>query len=559
MRSNYCGRLNIKNINEKVKLYGWVHNIRILKKIIFLDLRDYTGIVQCFVKKKQNNIWNLVISLTIESCIKIYGKIFKKKSFKNKLDLVEIYIYDLIIYNYSSSLPININNNNSEKIRFKYRYLDLRRLCMFKMLKIRSKIKYLLHNFLYKYNFLDIETPYLSKSFPEGAKDYIVPSRIYKGMHYSLPQSPQIFKQLLMISGVEKYYQIVKCFRDEDLRSDRQPEFTQVDIELSFSNFKKLKYLIEKIITKIFLIYKKIDLSNSFNLLDYKYVIDNYGTDKPDLRNPIKFNKNISNFFKNFFLKEIGKKLYILSIVLLVNIDNNINYYNKIISYLKLYNIYNLMFIKIISFKNNEFLYKIYGDILNLNNNVIQKFILKFNLGVGDIFFLMLFKKKLLAECLVQIRNFFCDLFNLFEKNSYFPVWIVNYPMFYFDKYNKIKTFHHPFTMPINFNNYSNYTNILSHAYDLVINGYEIGSGSVRIHDYNLQCEIFKILSISTTKNSRYSFFLEALKYGAPPHLGIALGLDRIIMLLTNIKSIKDVIAFPKTTSGFCLLTNSPN
>lgn len=430
---------------------------------------------------------------------------------------------------------------------------------MFKMLKIRSKIKYLLHNFLYKYNFLDIETPYLSKSFPEGAKDYIVPSRIYKGMHYSLPQSPQIFKQLLMISGVEKYYQIVKCFRDEDLRSDRQPEFTQVDIELSFSNFKKLKYLIEKIITKIFLIYKKIDLSNSFNLLDYKYVIDNYGTDKPDLRNPIKFNKNISNFFKNFFLKEIGKKLYILSIVLLVNIDNNINYYNKIISYLKLYNIYNLMFIKIISFKNNEFLYKIYGDILNLNNNVIQKFILKFNLGVGDIFFLMLFKKKLLAECLVQIRNFFCDLFNLFEKNSYFPVWIVNYPMFYFDKYNKIKTFHHPFTMPINFNNYSNYTNILSHAYDLVINGYEIGSGSVRIHDYNLQCEIFKILSISTTKNSRYSFFLEALKYGAPPHLGIALGLDRIIMLLTNIKSIKDVIAFPKTTSGFCLLTNSPN
>ncbi len=559
MRSNYCGRLNIKNINEKVKLYGWVHNIRILKKIIFLDLRDYTGIVQCFVKKKQNNIWNLVISLTIESCIKIYGKIFKKKSFKNQLDLIEIYIYDLIIYNYSSSLPININSNNSEKIRFKYRYLDLRRLCMFKMLKIRSKIKYLLHNFLYKYNFLDIETPYLSKSFPEGAKDYIVPSRIYKGMHYSLPQSPQIFKQLLMISGVEKYYQIVKCFRDEDLRSDRQPEFTQIDIELSFSNFKNLKYLIEKIITKIFLIYKKIDLSNSFNLLDYKYVIDNYGTDKPDLRNPIKFNKNISNFFKDFFLKEIGKKLYVLSIVLLVNIDNNINYYNKIISYLKLYNIYNLIFIKIISFKNNKFLYKIYGDILNLNNNVIQKFILKFNLGVGDIFFLMLFKKKLLTECLVQIRSFFCNLFNLFKKNGYFPVWIVNYPMFYFDKYNKIKTFHHPFTMPINFNNYSNYTNILSHAYDLVINGYEIGSGSVRIHDYNLQCEIFKILSISTTKNSRYSFFLEALKYGAPPHLGIALGLDRIIMLLTNIKSIKDVIAFPKTTSGFCLLTNSPN
>lgn len=294
---------------------------------------------------------------------------------------------------------------------------------MFNVLKIRSEIKYLLHNFLYKYNFLDIETPYLTKSFPEGAKDYVVPSRIYKDMYYSLPQSPQIFKQLLMISGIEKYYQIVKCFRDEDLRSDRQPEFTQIDMELSFSNFKYLKYLIEKIITKIFLIYKKIDLSNSFNLLDYKYVIDNYGTDKPDLRNPLKFNKNISDFFKDFFLKKIGQKfLHILSVVLLTNISDDISYYNKIFYYLKLYNISNLIFIKIISFKNNKFLYKIYGNNYNLSDIFIQKFIFKFNLVIGDLFFLMLFKQKLLTEYLIQIRNFICNLFNLFKKNSYFPV-----------------------------------------------------------------------------------------------------------------------------------------
>lgn len=427
---------------------------------------------------------------------------------------------------------------------------------MFNLMKMRSKIKYLVHNFLYKHDFLDIETPFLSKSFPEGAHDYVVPSRIYKGMHYSLPQSPQIFKQLLMISGIDKYYQIVRCFRDEDLRSDRQPEFTQIDIELSFADFKDIKLLIENILINIFNFFKGINLSKCFSLIDYKDSINFYGTDKPDLRNPVKFNVKISSFLKQYFKNYLD----ILSIVLSYRSSDDIdNCYRKLFSYLKLYFKCDLICIKIISFKKDKYIYKLYGNTLFLCDDLIQNFILKYKLCDKNLIFLFFLKEKILPNDFNKIRNFVCNLFFLFKKNDYLPVWIINYPMFYFDKYNNIKTFHHPFTMPLDYNNINNYTNILSKAYDLVINGYEVGSGSVRIHDYKTQCEIFRILGISCSHNSRYNFFLESLKYGAPPHLGIAMGLDRLVMLLNNIENIKDVIAFPKTTSGLCLLTNSPD
>ncbi len=564
MRRNYCGFLDLKYINKKVKLCGWISNIKIFKEIIFINLRDHTGIIQCFVKKECKYLWKSVVSLTIESCVKIYGIILKKNSFDFRSNLLEVSICKLIIYNYSDLLPININVNNSEKIRFKYRYLDLRTSRMFNILKIRSKIKYFIHSFLNKNDFLDIETPFLSKSFPEGSRDYIVPSRIYKGMNYSLPQSPQIFKQLLMISGINKYYQIVKCFRDEDLRSDRQPEFTQIDIEMSFSSFDDLKSLIEKLIIKLFLNFKNISLSPIFKIIDYNYSIDRYGTDKPDLRNHLKFNTKMSNCLIDYFLKYLRKKILNLFVIKINNIlDFKFYIYEKIFSYLKLYLINNLVCIRIISFIKNKYIYEIYGDLFKIEDNFIQNFIRKFNLNLNDLVFLMFFEKKLFSKDLVDIRNFIYTIFFTFKKNDFISVWIINYPMFFLDKFNKIKSVHHPFTMPINLINHKNdvlgYTNIMSRAYDLVINGYEIGSGSIRIHDYKIQHEIFRILDIPCNKNSKYSFFLEALKYGAPPHLGLALGLDRIIMLLTDVKNIKDVISFPKTTSGLCLLTNSPD
>lgn len=344
--------------------------------------------------------------------------LFKKKSILDK-NLFEIFIFKLFVYNYSYSLPININVNNSEKIRLKYRYLDLRTFKMFNILKIRSEIKYLIHNILHKYNFLDIETPFLSKSFPEGAQDYVVPSRMYKGMYYSLPQSPQIFKQLLMISGLERYYQIVKCFRDEDLRSDRQPEFTQIDIELSFANFNDIRKLVENILIKLFLFFKDINLSKCFSIIDYKYSIDHYGTDKPDLRNPVKFNNKISSFLKKYFYK---KYLDILSIVLSHKYDNNINYYNKIMNYLKLYYLCDFIFIKIIGFERDKFIYKLYGNNLNLSDDLIQNFILEFNICLNDLILLFFFNKKLLSNDFSKIRNFICNLFSLFKENNYFPV-----------------------------------------------------------------------------------------------------------------------------------------
>ncbi len=565
MFSNNCGLFNDKDVGKDVHICGWVDKLRFLKNIIFIHLRDRTGIIQLCVFKDNCSIWNISNKLTNESCIKICGKLCNKITVQeNLIDKFEVHVNNIEILNYSKLLPININVNNSEKVKLKYRYLYLRRLDMYNVLKTRSEIKFLICNFFNKNGFIDVETPFLTKSFPEGAKSYFIHSRVHKDKYYSLPQSPQIFKQLLMISGLERYYQIVKCFRDEDLRSNRQPEFTQIDFELSFAKFKDIKFLVEKLICKLWLKFKNVILPNSFIKMNYFDAINNYGTDKPDLRNPIKFDFKISIFFKNIFSDFLKKKNIINIISIVVTNDIKEVNFDFFLRYLKSFNINFFFYIKVISYIKGKYLYKIYSN-LPVDDGLLQKFIFQFNISINSFVFVMFCSICLKSSQLTKIRNFFCNKFNFFKKNSFYPLWVVNFPMFYYDNLNNINVYHHPFTKPLckslnDLKSIVDYSKLFSSAYDLVINGYELGSGSVRICNSDIQLEIFNILGIGFNECiKRYGFFLDALKYGTPPHLGMALGLDRIVMLLMNINNIKDVIAFPKTTSGFCLLTGAPD
>ncbi len=553
MYISYCNLLSSKDISKNVKLCGWIQNIRLLKNIIFINFRDCSGNLQLVILNKNIKLWNLSKSLTNQSCIKVYGKVKYKNS-----NNIEVIVNKLFILNYSKLLPIDIFVQNSEKIKFKYRYLDFRNNEVLKIFKIRSDVKNIIYNFFHSRNFLNIETPFLNKSFPEGSKDYLVPSRIHSGKNYALPQSPQIFKQLLMIGGVNRYYQIVKCFRDEDLRSDRQPEFTQIDIELSFVNFNFIRRLINKLIYKIWLKILNIKLDKKFKVIKYDDCLFKYSTDKPDLRNPIKFSNKIYNFlFINNILFSKCDNLILNIVIINKNLKFNLN---DFITFLSKKNLYKIIYLKVYNFKNNKYIYEWSYNYWNLDDNLTQKMLFNLKSSKNCIYFIFI-GKFLINSYLLKIRNFFCDYFKLFDKNKFIPLWIKDFPMFDYDKYNNINCFHHPFTKPkildINLlKSFKYYDKLLANSYDLVINGFEIGSGSERIDNYILQKEIFNILKI---KKKNYKFFLDSLKYGTPPHIGIGLGLDRIIMLLTNKNNIREVIAFPKTTSGKCFITNAPD
>ncbi|CAL4322293.1 aspartate--tRNA ligase [Buchnera aphidicola] len=569
MRTKYCGQVKLSDVNNYVQLCGWVNKIRDLGNIIFVDMRDKEGIVQVVFNSKNKKIFQESCLLKQEACIQILG-IVKEREKKNKNLIlptgeIEVLVEKLKIFNNSKPLPLDFNYENNEEIRFKYRYLDLRNLKLFNNLKIRNNISILIRNFMNKNGFLDIETPILTKSTPEGAKDYLIPSRIHKGKFYALPQSPQLFKQLLMISGFDKYYQIVKCFRDEDLRSDRQPEFTQIDIEMSFIKEKKIRQFIEKMIRYVWKNIVNLDIGK-FPVLTYFQAINDYGSDKPDLRNPIKIIELSHIFKKNlsfFNLKKNDDQNYRIAGL---HISYNLKISRKKIEeykiYIAKYNIKKLYLIKVTDVLNKTHGFK--GSINSiLSIDVIKKLLNEINLKNNDLILIVADNRNIVNHALGKLREKIGKNFDIFKKNQWKPVWIIDFPMFKKDEAGNFNSVHHPFTAPKK----DNITELkkdpektLSNSYDLVINGCEVGGGSMRINTKEMQKTIFSILKISKELQEKsFGFFLKALNYGTPPHGGIAIGLDRITMLLTNSKSIKDVIAFPKSTSATCLMTKSPN
>jgi len=566
-RTHTCGELNQTNLNQTVILNGWISKVRDLGSVIFADIRDRYGKTQLvFNSEIDNNSYMSAKKLSLEDVISIEGKVVLRpdeaQNKNSKTGMIDIEVAKLVTYNKSETPPFDINDRNSamEDHRLKFRYLELRTKELQNNLLIRHKASILIRNFLSRNNFIEIETPILMKSTPEGARDFLVPSRLHKGKFYALPQSPQTYKQLLMVSGFDRYFQIVKCFRDEDFRADRQPEFTQIDIEMSFIDQEDIIRLGTELVKHIWKDILDVDLDENFPIMSYEKAMNEYGSDKPDLRFDMKlidFDCYVQRSSFNTFLKIIDDGGLTKAIVC----PNAENYSRKVIDeltdYLKTYfDVKGLAWFKV---NNGQF----EGGISKFFDNELQKEIIKdLSLEDSQIIFLMGDNKKRTIQSMGALRLKLGERENLIDKNSWKPLWVVDFPLF--EKENdKYFSLHHPFTSPhpndIELLN-SKPENIRSLGYDIVMNGYELGGGSIRIHDRKIQENIFNILGISKDEaKEKFGFLLDAFKYGAPPHGGMAFGFDRIVMLLAGSNQIRDVIAFPKTTSATSLMDNSPS
>ena len=562
MKVNNNTDFNIKNVGEIVTLYGWVAKKRNLGGLIFIDLRDRSGIIQLVVKP-DNKYYDLAESLKNEYVIKVVGNITERES-KNKNLLtgdIEVIINELKILNTSIDLPFNLNDTTAlEDTRLKYRYLDLRRSEIKEKLEARHKITFAIREYLNKLNLLEIETPILFKSTPEGARDYLVPSRIFNGRFYALPQSPQIFKQLLMVGGMERYFQIAKCFRDEDLRADRQPEFTQVDMEMSFVTEDDVMNLTEGLIAYIFKQVKNIDIKLPLKRMKYDDAINYYGSDKPDLRFDMKIN-DVTDIFKDTeftIFKDVLNNNGIINCLVVKNSADKFSRkdVDKLTEFVKTYKAKGLAYLKI----DNE----VTGSIAKvITKDELDNLKYKLNLENNDLVLIISDKKQVVKQALGALRLCLGKQLNLIS-NNYELLWVVDFPSFeYSEEENRYVACHHPFTAPKDSDIdklLTDKANCYSKAYDIVINGYEAGGGSIRIHDQEVQKKMFEALELTDEQiKEKFGFFVDALKYGTPPHGGLALGLDRLTMLLTNTENIRDVIAFPKTASASDLMSECPN
>jgi aspartyl-tRNA synthetase len=571
MRSLYCGEVNESHIGQEVTLCGWVNRRRDLGAVIFLDLRDREGLVQVVYDPDLPEVIAVANTLRNEFCVQLKGKVRARPEGQINKDMktgaIEILGLELTILNKSAPLPLDSNQKNSEEQRLKYRYLDLRRVEMTERMRFRAKVTSKIRSSLESLGFLDIETPILTAATPEGARDYLVPSRTHKGKFFALPQSPQLFKQLLMMSGMERYYQIVKCFRDEDLRADRQPEFTQIDIETSFMSSQQVMDVSETMIRELFKEMLDVDLGK-FPSMPFSEAMRRFGSDKPDLRNPLEL-VDVADILKDVEFKVFSgpanDKDGRVAVICLP--DGAAKFSRKglddLTKFVGIYGAKGMPWMKVndIDAALATGLDGLQSPILKFLSPEAAKALLeRTNAKTGDIIFFGADTYSVVSESLGALRLKLGEDLGLLE-GDWKPLWVVDFPMF--EKIDgRMHALHHPFTAPTDLTPEqleANPLGALSDAYDMVLNGCELGGGSVRIHKQDMQSAAFRILGIDDEEaQEKFGFLLEALQYGAPPHAGLAFGLDRLVMLMTGADSIREVMAFPKTNTAACPLTNAP-